>query len=63
MALNKHELEFMFGKIRNMRNLSNLKSSSLPIVMSRTHEQNGLLFVYLILIGSVPNNVTFIAAD
>ena len=33
----------MFRKIRNMRNLSNFILSSLPIVMSSTDGQNGLL--------------------
>ena len=41
-VLNECELEFVFRKIRNTRNLSNFTLSSPPIVMSRTDVQNGL---------------------
>ena len=36
----------MFRKIRNMRNLSNFKLSSLPIVMSKMDAQNKLLRLF-----------------
>ena len=41
-VLNKYVLEFLLRKIRNMVNISNFKSSRLPIVMSRTDAQNKL---------------------
>ena len=39
----------MFRKIRNIRNLSDFKSSSILIVMSKTDVQNGLHFFIQIL--------------
>ena len=46
MLLNEYEIEFMFRKIRNIRNLGNvyIRGSSAHIVMSRTDVQNGLDF-------------------
>ena len=44
MLLNEYEIEFMFRKIRNIRNLGNVH-----IVMSRTDVQNGLGFHFKIL--------------
>ena len=42
IVLNKHKLELMFKRMRNMQNLSNFALTSLLIVMSRTDGQNGL---------------------
>ena len=44
MLLNEYEIEFMFGKIRNIRNLGNVHIRGPHIVMSRTDAQNGLDF-------------------
>ena len=44
MLLNEYEIEFMFRKIRNIRNLGNVHNKSPHIVMSRTDAQNGLDF-------------------
>ena len=45
MLLNEYEIEFMFRKIRNIRNLGNVYIIEGPhIVMSRTDAQNGLDF-------------------
>ena len=42
MLLNEYEIEFMFRKIRNIRNLGNVHIRGPHIVMSRTDAQNGL---------------------
>ena len=42
MLLNEYEIEFMFRKIRNIRNLGNVHIGGPHIVMSRTDAQNGL---------------------
>jgi hypothetical protein len=44
MLLNEYEIEFMFRKIRNIRNLGNFHIRGPHIVMSRTDAQNGLDF-------------------
>jgi hypothetical protein len=44
MLLNEYEIEFMFRKIRNIRNLGNVHIRGPHIVMSRTDAQNGLDF-------------------
>ena len=44
MLLNEYEIEFMFRKIRNIRNVSNVHIRGPHIVMSRTDAQNGLDF-------------------
>jgi hypothetical protein len=44
MLLNEYEIEFMFKKIRNIRNLGNVHIRGPHIVMSRTDAQNGLDF-------------------
>jgi hypothetical protein len=44
MLLNEYEIEFMFRKIRNIRNLGNVHIRGPHIVMSRTDAQNGLHF-------------------
>jgi hypothetical protein len=44
MLLNEYEIEFMFRKIRNIRNLGNVYMRGPHIVMSRTDAQNGLDF-------------------
>jgi hypothetical protein len=44
MLLNEYEIEFMFRKIRNIRNLGNVLNRGPHIVMSRTDAQNGLDF-------------------
>jgi hypothetical protein len=44
MLLNEYEIEFMFRKIRNIRNLGNVYIRGPHIVMSRTDAQNGLDF-------------------
>jgi hypothetical protein len=44
MLLNEYEIEFMFRKIRNVRNLGNVHIRGPRIVMSRTDVQNGLDF-------------------
>ena len=44
MLLNEYEIEFMFIKIRNIRNLGNVHIRGPHIVMSRTDAQNGLDF-------------------
>ena len=45
MLLNEYEIEFMFRKIRNIRNLGNVHIRGPHIVMSRTDAQNGLDFL------------------
>jgi hypothetical protein len=56
MLLNEyHEIEFMFRKIRNIRNLGNVYIRNLGnvyIVMSRTDTQNGLDFHFKVYIYS-----------
>jgi hypothetical protein len=42
MLLSEYEIEFMFRKIRNIRNLGNIHIRGPHIVMSRTDVQNGL---------------------
>jgi hypothetical protein len=44
MLLNEYEIEFMFRKILNIRNLGNVHIRGPHIVMSRTDAQNGLNF-------------------
>jgi hypothetical protein len=44
MLLNEYEIQFMFRKIRNIRNLGNVYIRGPHIVMSRTDAQNGLDF-------------------
>ena len=44
MLLNEYEIEFMFRKIRNIRNLGNVYIRGPHIIMSRTDAQNGLDF-------------------
>jgi hypothetical protein len=44
MLLNEYEIEFMFRKIRNIRNWGNVHIRGPHIVMSRTDAQNGLDF-------------------
>ena len=44
MLLNEYEIEFMFRKIRNIRNLGNFHIRGPRIGMSRTDAQNGLDF-------------------
>jgi hypothetical protein len=44
MLLNEYEIEFMFKKIRNIRNLGNVHIRGPHIVMSRTDAQNRLDF-------------------
>jgi hypothetical protein len=44
MLLNEYEIEFMFKKIRNIRNLGNVHIRGPHIVMSRIDAQNGLDF-------------------
>ena len=44
MLLNEYEIEFMFRKIRNIRNLGNFHIRGPRIVMNRTDAQNGLDF-------------------
>jgi hypothetical protein len=46
MLLNEYEIEFMFKKIRNIRNLGNVHIRGPHIVMSRTDAQNGLDFPF-----------------
>ena len=46
MLLNEYEIEFMFRKIRNIRNLGNVHIRGPHIVMSRTDAQNGLDFPF-----------------
>jgi hypothetical protein len=46
MLLNEYEIEFMFRKIRNIRNLGNVHIRGPHIVMSRTDAQNGLDFLF-----------------
>jgi hypothetical protein len=46
MLLNEYEIEFMFRKIRNIRNLGNVHIRVPHIVMSRTDAQNGLDFYF-----------------
>jgi hypothetical protein len=46
MLLNEYEIEFMFRKIRNIRNLGNVHTRCPHIVMSRTDAQNGLDFPF-----------------
>ena len=46
MLLNEYEIEFMFRKIRNIRNLGNVHIRGPHIVMSRTDAQNGLDFYF-----------------
>jgi hypothetical protein len=46
MLLNEYEIEFMFRKIRNIRNLGNVHTRGPHIVMSRTDAQNGLDFPF-----------------
>jgi hypothetical protein len=50
MLLNEYEIEFMFRKIRNIRNLGNFTLEGPHIVMSRTDAQNGLDFHFNFLI-------------
>ena len=55
MLLNEYEIEFMFRKIRNIRNLGNVYIRNLAnvyIVMSRTDAQNGLDFHFKVYIYS-----------
>jgi hypothetical protein len=56
MLLNEYEIEFMFRKIRNIRNLGNVYIRGPHIVMSRTDAQNGLGFHF-----NIPNvkNIVF----
>jgi hypothetical protein len=49
MLLNEYEIEFMFRKIRNIRNLGNVYIRGPHIVMSRTDAQNGLDFHFKIV--------------
>jgi hypothetical protein len=50
-ALNEYEIEFMFRKIRNIRNqLGNVYIRGPHIVMSRTDAQNGLDFHFKVLV-------------
>jgi hypothetical protein len=44
MLLNEYEIEFMFRKIQNIRNLGNVHIRGPHIVTSRTDAQNGLDF-------------------
>jgi hypothetical protein len=44
MLLNEYVIEFMFWKIRNIRNVDNVHIRGPHIVMSRTDAQNGLDF-------------------
>jgi hypothetical protein len=48
MLLNEYEIEFMFRKIRNIRNLGNVHIRGPHIVMSRTDAQNELDFHFKI---------------
>ena len=48
MLLYEYEIEFMFRKIRNIRNLGNVHIRGPHIVMSRTDAQNGLDFHFKI---------------
>ena len=50
MLLNEYEIEFMFRKIRNIRNLGNVHIRGPHIVMSRTDAQNGLDFHFKVII-------------
>ena len=43
-SINEYEIEFMFRKIRNIRNLGNVHIRGPHIVMSRTDAQNGIDF-------------------
>ena len=57
MLLNEYEIEFMFRKIRNIRNLGNVHIRGPHIVMSRTDAQNRLDFHFKILLkGFVDGN-------
>ena len=46
MLLNEYEIEFIFIKIRNIRNLGTVHIRGPDIVMSRTDAQNGLDFPF-----------------
>ena len=46
MLLNEYEIEFMFRKIRNIRNFGNVHIRGPHIVMSRTDAQNELDFPF-----------------
>ena len=46
MLLNEYEIEFMFRKIRNIRNLGNVHIRGAHIVMSRSDAQNRLDFPF-----------------
>jgi hypothetical protein len=61
MLPNEYEIEFMFRKIRNIRNLGNVHIRGPHIVMSRTDEQNGydFHFKYFLYCTIALNLVTF----
>ena len=46
MLVNGYKPEFYDGKVRKMRNLSNVYICGSPFVMSRTDAQNGLYSIY-----------------
>jgi hypothetical protein len=48
MLLNEYEIEYMFRKIRSIRNLGNVHIRGPHIVISRTDAQNGLDFHFKI---------------
>jgi hypothetical protein len=51
MLLNEYEIEFMFRKVRNIRNLGNVHIRGPHIVMNRTDAQNGLDFHFKHVLG------------
>ena len=65
MLLNEYEIEFMFRKIRNIRNLGNFHIRGPHIVMSRTDAQNGLDFHFklsYLMLTNYLNKFTFLIA-
>ena len=62
MLLNEYEIELMFRKIRNFRNLGNVHITGPHIVMSRTDAQNGLDFHFkLPILRPAPLHVKFVS--